>query len=57
MRECRARYADVDAYAPYAVEGLAEAVGFRRNRVPLVTLLGGIAGGGVIYCAACGTAR
>ncbi len=49
VRECRARYADVDAYAPYAVEGLSDAVGFRHNRVPLVALIGGIAGGGFIY--------
>ena len=49
MGKCRARYAEVDAYAPYAVEGLAEAVGFRSNRVPLVTLLGGIAGACGIY--------
>ena len=35
VRRCRERYADVDAYAPYAVDGLAEALGFSRNRVPL----------------------
>ncbi|HJV83897.1 MAG TPA: DUF3341 domain-containing protein [Noviherbaspirillum sp.] len=38
-------YREVEAYAPYPVEGIAEAVGFRSNRVPLITLLGGIAGG------------
>ena len=48
-RRCRERFADVDAYAPYAVEGLAEAVGFRRNGVALLTLLGGIGGGIAIY--------
>jgi hypothetical protein len=48
-KHCRAQYRDVDAYAPYAVDGLAEALGARRNRVPLVTLLGGIAGGAAIY--------
>jgi len=42
---CRARYRDVDAYTPHAMEGLAEALGFERNRVPLLTLLGGIASG------------
>jgi hypothetical protein len=41
----QAGYRQLEAYAPFAVEGLAEAVGFRRNRVPLFTLLGGIAGG------------
>jgi hypothetical protein len=44
-RACHRRFRHVEAYAPYAVEGLAEAVGFTRNRVPLLTLLGGIAGG------------
>jgi hypothetical protein len=40
-----AGYRELEAYAPYPVEGIAEAVGFRRNRVPLVTLLGGLVGG------------
>jgi len=40
-----AGYRYAEAYAPFAVDGLAEALGFRRNRIPLVTLLGGIAGG------------
>ncbi|WP_198358686.1 DUF3341 domain-containing protein [Noviherbaspirillum autotrophicum] len=45
-RRARAEgYRELEAYAPYAVEGIAEAVGFRRNRVPLMTLLGGVAGG------------
>ena len=48
-RRCRELYADVDAYAPYSVEGLAHAVGFRRNRVPLLALLGGMASGAGIY--------
>jgi hypothetical protein len=38
-------YGELEAYAPYPVEGIAEAVGFKRNRVPLVTLIGGIVGG------------
>jgi hypothetical protein len=38
-------YAGVEAYAPFPVEGLDEAVGFTSNRVALVTLLGGLAGG------------
>lgn len=41
-RESGFRY--VEAYSPYAVEGIAEAVGFRRDRVPLITLVGGIVG-------------
>lgn len=49
VRQCRTRYTHVDAYAPYAVEGLAEAIGFEKNRVPLVTLLGGLVGAVGIY--------
>jgi hypothetical protein len=42
-------FRSAEAYAPFPVDGLAEAVGLRRNRVPLVTLLGGIAGGAATY--------
>lgn len=38
-------YRRIEAYTPFSVEGLPEAIGFTRNRVPLVTLLGGIAAG------------
>jgi hypothetical protein len=48
-RRARAEYRDVDAYAPYSVEGLPEALGFTRDRVPLLALLGGIAGGAGTY--------
>jgi hypothetical protein len=48
-RTCRERYRHVEAYTPYPIEGLAELLGFRRNRVPLCTLLGGIAGGAGAY--------
>jgi ActD protein len=37
-------YRRMDAYAPMPVEGLAEAVGFKTNKVALAVLLGGIAG-------------
>jgi len=37
-------YRRMDAYTPFAVEGLAEALHFHRTRVPLIVLLGGIAG-------------
>jgi hypothetical protein len=37
-------YSFVDAYTPYPVEGLAEELGFRTTRVPLVVLVGGILG-------------
>jgi len=38
-------YKAMDAYAPWPVEGLSEAIGFRRNRVALCCLLGGMTGG------------
>jgi hypothetical protein len=38
-------YRRMDAYAPFPVEGLAEALGHHWNAVPLITLLGGIVGG------------
>ncbi len=37
-------YRRMDAYTPLPVEGLAEALGFRRNRIPLIVLLGGLIG-------------
>jgi hypothetical protein len=39
----------VEAYTPFAVDGLAEAIGFPGNRVPLATLIGGIVGGSGAY--------
>ena len=37
-------YHKIDAYSPFPVEGLAEEIGFRKNSVPLVVLIGGILG-------------
>jgi hypothetical protein len=37
-------YARMDAYSPYPVEGLSEALGFRHTRVPLIVLTGGVLG-------------
>jgi hypothetical protein len=37
-------YRRMDAYAPMPVEGLAEAVGFKRNKVAFAVLIGGICG-------------
>ncbi len=37
-------YRRLDAYTPIPVEGLSELVGFRKSRIPLLMLLGGIAG-------------
>jgi hypothetical protein len=34
-----------DAFAPFPVHGLDEAMGLRTSRIPLLVLLGGIAGG------------
>jgi hypothetical protein len=46
VKQARAQgYRQVEAYSPFAIEGLDEAVGLPRNRVPLIALLGGIAGG------------
>jgi hypothetical protein len=39
-----AGYTRMDAYTPFPVEGLAEALGFRRTRVPLLVFLGGLFG-------------
>ncbi len=38
-------YHRVEAYSPFPIDGLAEAVGFQRTFVPLIVLLGGIIGG------------
>lgn len=40
-----AGYARVEAYAPFHVEGLAEAVGFHGNVVAKAALAGGVCGG------------
>jgi hypothetical protein len=37
-------YRHVEAYAPLPVEGLADALGFRRTRMPVVVLVGGVVG-------------
>jgi hypothetical protein len=44
-RAREAGYRRIEAYSPLPVESLSEAIGFHGNRVPLITLLGGIAGG------------
>ena len=40
-----AGYRRMDAYSPIPIEELGEALGLRRTRLPLLVLLGGIAGG------------
>jgi len=44
-RAHEAGYRQMDAYTPFPIEGLAEALGFHRTRLPLIVLLGGIVGG------------
>ncbi|HTT61111.1 MAG TPA: DUF3341 domain-containing protein [Bryobacteraceae bacterium] len=40
-----AGFKKIDAYSPFPVEGLAEAIGFHHDLVPLVCLIGGLCGG------------
>jgi hypothetical protein len=38
-------YRMMEAYTPFPVDGLAEALGFHRNRIPAVVFIGGLTGG------------
>ncbi len=38
-------YRRMDAYTPFPVEGLAKALGHKKNAVPFFVLLGGVTGG------------
>ncbi len=40
-----AGYTEIDAYTPFPVEGLHEALGHHETRLPLLILVGGIVGG------------
>lgn len=44
-----AGYRNMDAFTPFPVEGLAENLGRKKSKVPLIVLLAGIAGGGGGY--------
>jgi len=48
VRAAEAAYGDgwrrLDCYTPYPVEEAAEAIGFHRNKVSLVTVIGGLMG-------------
>ena len=40
----QAGYRRMDAFTPYPIEAVAEAIGFHRNLLPLIVLIGGIVG-------------
>lgn len=42
-------FTDVDGYTPYSLEGMEEAIGVPRSRVPFFVLLGGIVGASFAY--------
>lgn len=44
-----AGYRKLDAFTPFPVEELSEAVGHHRTRLPLIVLISGIAGGALGY--------
>jgi hypothetical protein len=44
-RTYAAGYRRIDAYTPFPVEGLADAIGFRRTMLPVLVLIGGTVGG------------
>lgn len=46
-RAYQAGYRHMDAYTPYTVEGLAQALGLPRSRIPSIVLIAGIVGAGV----------
>ena len=45
-------YRRMDAYSPYPIEELSEAIGFHKTHLPLIVLIGGIVGavGGFALC-------
>src|SRR5271169_3046088 len=45
QRTHEAGYKKIDAYSPFPIEHLADAIGFHKNSVPLVVLIGGMVGG------------
>jgi len=53
VHAARQAYSDgwrrLDCYTPLPIEEAAEAIGFHRNKVPLLTLIGGLIGGSVMF--------
>ncbi|MEJ2007015.1 MAG: DUF3341 domain-containing protein [Acidobacteriota bacterium] len=45
-RAHEAGYRKLDAFSPFPIEGLAEAIGFQRTRLPIIVLCGGLFGCG-----------
>jgi Alternative complex III, ActD subunit len=39
-----AGYRELDAFSPFPIEGLAEAIGFHKTRLPIIVFCGGILG-------------
>ncbi|HXH49432.1 MAG TPA: DUF3341 domain-containing protein [Terriglobia bacterium] len=39
-----AGYREIDAYSPFPIEGLSEAIGFHRTRLPVLVFCGGLLG-------------
>jgi hypothetical protein len=39
-----AGYKHIDAYTPFPVHGIADAIGFRKTKLPIIVLCGGITG-------------
>jgi hypothetical protein len=37
-------YRRMDGYSPFPIDGLAEAIGFHKTRIPMIVLIGGIIG-------------
>ena len=42
-------YRKLDAYSPFPIEALSDALHLHRNRLPLIVLIGGLVGGGLGY--------
>ena len=53
LQAARSAYAEgyrkMDAYSPFPIEGVAEAIGFEKTRVPTLVLVGGVTGALIAY--------